>query len=106
MYLQDFAAGGALTQDTADQISWKTAEYNTKIVLVVDHRRLYAHLLSLCWDELDIRTGTPMSIVVGDRDGGDDDEDRRALVDMVDYIREMTGAAPTKARRRRRFSFH
>lgn len=58
MYLQDFTAGGALTQETAEQISWKTAEYNTKIVLVVDHRRLYAHLLSLCWDELDIRTGT------------------------------------------------
>lgn len=104
MYLQDFAAGGALTQETAEQISWKTAEYNTKIVLVVDHRRLYAHLLSLCWDELDIRTGTQMSIAVGDREGGDDEEDRRALIDMVDYIRERTATTPTRARRR--FSFH
>lgn len=104
MYLQEFAAAGALTHDTAERISWKTGEYNTKIVLVVDHRRLYAHLLSLCWDELDIRTGTLMSIVVGDRDGGDDVEDRRALVDMVDLIQELTASAPTTPRRRR-FSF-
>lgn len=83
MYLQDFESAGALTLDAAEKISWKTAEFDSKIILVVDQRRLLAHCLPLCWDELNIRTGTPISIAV---EGGDE---RRTLVGMVDCFQEQ-----------------
>jgi hypothetical protein len=105
MYLQDFESAGTLTLDAAEKISWKTSEFDTKIVLVVNHRRVNVHCLSLCWDELDIHRGTPVSIAVGDGPARDDAEERRALIAMVDYFQSMTTPEPSVARRRRRFSF-
>jgi hypothetical protein len=107
MYLQEFTANGSLDHDAAEQISWKSADYAPRIHLVVNGRRLYAHLLPLCWDELDIRAGTPISITV---DGGigrtDDADERRALVEIVDYIERLTASGPTDRKfghTRRRF---
>lgn len=91
MYLQEFTANGSLNHDAAERISWKTADYAPRIHLVVNGRRLYAHCLPLCWDELDIHAGTPISITVDGAIGGaDDTAERRALVEIVDYIQLMT----------------
>jgi hypothetical protein len=103
MYLQDFEASGALTHDAAERISWKTAEFDAKIVMAVNRRRFDVHCLPLCWDELDIHRGTPLSITV--EGGTRDDEERRALVAMVDYFQSMTTPEPPVTRRRRRFVF-
>ena len=101
MYLQDLESAGALNHDAAERISWKTAEFDSKIVLVVNERRLFAHCLALCWDELGVRRGTPISIAVDGGPGHDDGEERRALVEMVDYFQEMTIPDKTTTRRRR-----
>ena len=105
MYLQDFESAGTLTFDAAEKISWKTSEFDTKIMLVVDRRRVNANCLALCWDELDIHRGTPVAITVGEGPTRNDAEERRALVAMVDYFQSMTVPESPKSRRRRRFSF-
>ena len=105
MYLQDFESAGTLTFDAAEKISWKTSEFDTKIMLVVDRRRVNANCLALCWDELDIHRGTPVAITVGEGPTHNDAEERRALVAMVDYFQSMTVPELPKSRRRRRFSF-
>jgi hypothetical protein len=107
MYVQDFVAAGTLNFDAAERISWKSGEYSSRIHLVVNGRRLYAHLLPLCWDELDIHAGTPISITVdGGIGGADDTDERRALVEVVDYFQLVTASEPSDRRSghtRRRF---
>jgi GNAT superfamily N-acetyltransferase len=80
-------------------------EFDTKIMLMVGRRRVNGNYLALCWNELDIRRGTPVAITVGEGPTRNDAEERRALVAMVDYFPSMTVPESPKSRRRRRFSF-
>ncbi|TSD99739.1 hypothetical protein FOS14_10780 [Skermania sp. ID1734] len=90
MYLAEFVAPGPLTDDIADELSWKTAEFTSRIVLIVHGRRVGAQCLSLCWKELKIRRGTAVAVTTDRGFHPPDLEDRRALKEFTELFQTLT----------------
>ncbi|QKT05989.1 hypothetical protein HUN08_01390 [Gordonia sp. X0973] len=101
MYLEQFVADGYLDADGADALSWVTAQHASRIYLTVGERRLLAHNLPVCWRDLRVAPGTPISVEVSSGNRNLDDE-QRAIAAFADRFREvLTPPRP----RRTRFGF-
>ena len=90
MYVEEFAAGGLLTAAVAEELSWKTAEYSSRIFVIVDGRRALAQCVPQCWDELKVRAGTPIAITTEGGHALGAGEDAQALREFGDLFRELT----------------
>ncbi|WP_068273674.1 hypothetical protein [Aldersonia kunmingensis] len=90
VYVSEFAAAGPLTCDIAENLSWKTGDFSSRIFLIVGGRRLLAQNLPHCWDELKVRTGTPITVTTEGGRHPADVEDRRALREFTDMFQRLT----------------
>ncbi|MCW4351731.1 hypothetical protein ONR57_00235 [Hoyosella sp. YIM 151337] len=92
MYIEEFCAGGPLSSEIADELTWKTAAYTSRILVIVEGRKVSANCLSLCWNELKVRAGMPILVIVHGGCSPPDEEDRRALRDFSEAFKALTAA--------------
>ncbi len=98
MYLEQFTAHGYLDADGADQLRWETTKYASRIYLTVRDRRVMAQNLSLCWESLDVRPGTPVLVEVSSGNRHLVDDEQRALAGFADQLRESLIAPEPRQR--------
>lgn len=99
VYLEQFAAAGYLDADGAERLRWETTRYVSRIYLIVRERRVMAQNLSLCWEALDVRPGTPITIEVSSGTRRLLDDEQRAIAGFATRFREIL--VPPAAPRRR-----
>lgn len=107
MYIEEFCAGGPLSSDIADELSWKTAIYTSRILVIIEGRKVSAGCLPMCWQELKLAAGIPVVVMVHGGCSPPDEEDRRAIKDFAEAFKSLTAATgahtnhPAPARRER-----
>lgn len=89
MYLERFVADGYLDADRADRLGWESGRYASRIYLIVGGRRLLAQNLPLCWADLDVAPGTPISLEVTSGNRGLLEDEQRATAGFADRFREV-----------------
>lgn len=98
MYLERFVAAGFLDADGAERLRWEATRYASRIYLIVGDRRVLAQNIQLCWEALDVRPGTPVSLEVSSGNRGLLDDEQRAIAGFADRFRESL--TPPASRRR------
>ncbi|MGS2809861.1 hypothetical protein [Nocardia sp. MW-W600-9] len=92
MYIEEFPAAGPLTENAVDALLTVAGRYTSALTLTVADRTVQLPVLPVCWTELPIRAGTPITIEAARGHRPPDAEDRRALRDFVDTFQRATGA--------------
>ncbi|EGD56963.1 hypothetical protein [Gordonia neofelifaecis] len=88
MHLEQFTAEGRLDADAAEELTWETTRYASRIHLTVGDRRVLAQNLAVCWDELDIGPGTVVLVEVADP-MGDAAGEQRAIAGFVTKFQSL-----------------
>ncbi|MFD3707173.1 hypothetical protein ACFWUP_28895 [Nocardia sp. NPDC058658] len=87
MYIEEFTAGGPLTEHAVEELMTVANKYRTSITLTVGERTVQLPVLPVCWDELSVRAGTSITV---EADRGTDLENRTALTDFVTTFQRAT----------------
>ncbi|MFE1596778.1 hypothetical protein [Nocardia sp. NPDC058705] len=87
MYIEEFTAGGPLTEHAVEELMTVANKYRTSITLTVGERTVQLPVLPVCWDELPVRAGTSITV---EADRGADLENRTALTDFVTTFQRAT----------------
>ncbi|APE33933.1 hypothetical protein BOX37_08080 [Nocardia mangyaensis] len=96
MYIEEFTAAGPLTEHAVDELTLLATRYTSTITLTVATRTVQLPVLSTCWTELPITTGTPITVEAAHGYCPADREDSTALRDFVTTFQRAT--APTESR--------
>jgi len=92
VYIEEFPAAGPLTEDAVDALMTVAGRYTSALTLTVADRTVQLPVLPVCWTELPIRAGTPITIEAARGHRPPDTEDRTALRDFVTTFQHATGA--------------
>ncbi|GGN92634.1 hypothetical protein [Nocardia rhizosphaerihabitans] len=90
MYIEEFPAAGPLTEDAVDALMTVAGRYTSALTLTVADRTVQLPVLPVCWNELSIRAGTPITVEADRGYRPVDAEDRTALADFVATFQRAT----------------
>ncbi|MFI5502754.1 hypothetical protein ACIA5E_27170 [Nocardia asteroides] len=91
MYIEEFTAAGPLTEDAVEALTSLGLRYTSALTLTVADRTVQLPVLPVCWTELPIRAGTPVTVEAANGHRPPDLEDRTALRAFVDTFQRTTG---------------
>ncbi|MGW6817174.1 hypothetical protein [Nocardia sp. NPDC055050] len=91
MYIEEFSAAGPLTERAVEELMTVANKYTSAITLTVGERTVQLPVLPVCWDELRVAAGTPITVEADRGYRPADLEDRTALTDFVSTFQRATG---------------
>ncbi|NNH75503.1 HPr family phosphocarrier protein [Nocardia uniformis] len=87
MYMEEFTATRALTEELAEEIMTHCGHYTSRITISCHDLIVNAPVLAVAWADLNIRPGDRVTITVESGHQPPDLEDRRALSDIAGLFR-------------------
>ncbi|MCA2209137.1 hypothetical protein [Nocardia rosealba] len=83
MYIEQFSAAGQLTEQAVENLMTVATSRTPAITMTIGTRTVQLPVLPVCWPELDVRAGTPITVETADPD---------ALREFVTTFQRVTGA--------------